>query len=118
VTALRDAWTADEDTILAHHYAAGRPVKIIARALGRGRNAVIGRAGRLGLKHAQPFNRNDPLPETPPEPPVAEFEPEMDEDADPPAWRCRVRGCRNTRQPGRDHCAGCITEKRRAAWRQ
>lgn len=38
-----------------------------------------------------------------PEPPSVERPPVVDRDN---AWQCRAAGCRGTRQPGRDYCAG------------
>ena len=108
-------WTAREDRVVAEACAAGRSMASVAHELGRSRNSCIAHAWRRGYRHAQPFNRNDPLPEPPPEPPAAEFEPERDEDAGAPVSQCRAPGCGGCRQPGRDFCAGCITENMRRA---
>jgi len=47
-------WTEGEDQSLRRMYADGVRVVEIARALGRTKNMVIGRANRLGLAHTVP----------------------------------------------------------------
>ncbi len=116
VRKILKAWTVREDRVVAEACAAGRSMASVARELGRSRNSCIAHAWRRGYRHAQPFNRRDPMPPPPPEPPApVEPEPETVDKAALPRWQCRASGCRGTRQPGRDHCAECITEKRRAA---
>ena len=59
----------------------------------------------------------EPTPAPAAAPPADEAEPSLPErglrigvrDRPGQAWRCRTAACRGTRQPGRDHCAECIT---------
>lgn len=43
--------TPESDAIIRRHYRAGVPARVTAAKLGMTRNAVIGRAFRLGLVH-------------------------------------------------------------------
>ena len=101
-------WTGSEKRRLIEEYTAGVPVVRIALALGRTRNSVIGYATRLGLVHGE---GDAPEPDREAPPPPAR----LVEDVNRPRWRCHSAGCRRTRQPGRDHCAECITAARVAA---
>jgi hypothetical protein len=47
-------WTDEEDALIAQHYGT-RSSTDIAKAIGRTRNMVIGRAGRLGLSKPRPI---------------------------------------------------------------
>lgn len=46
-------WTDARDEYLREHYPAGKPAHDIALKLGLNKNQVIGRAGRLGLRHGK-----------------------------------------------------------------
>lgn len=46
-------WTAAEDAVIRDGYASKRPIRDIAADLGVTRNAVIGRANRLGCWHGE-----------------------------------------------------------------
>lgn len=50
----RRTWTVEEDALLRKLHALGRSMQQIGTELGRTRNAVIGRATRLGLKSPPP----------------------------------------------------------------
>ena len=96
-------WTPEEDALLTrmwpHNFAS-----FIAARLGRTRNSVIGRAGRLFLVKAprEPwFSWTGRFPALDRYIAYRAF-------AKPPdSVLCGTIGCRNTRQPGRDHCAEC-----------
>lgn len=50
----------------------------------------------------------EPSPEPAPAPAAARSARPAAE-VEPSPWQCRTHACRGTRQPGRDHCAECIT---------
>ena len=78
----------------------------VGSRIGKSRNAVIGKMGRMFIKQGKPapepiMTGVEPEPEPPPPP-----KPVIVRDSSWPSWRCE---CGGTRQPGRDHCATCIT---------
>lgn len=46
----RRAWTAEQDALIALAAYCGWPSSAAAKALGRGKGAVIGRASRMGVR--------------------------------------------------------------------
>ena len=51
------AWTDENVEILETHWSAGRSAREIAEKLGVTRNAVIGKANRMGLSHSSATTR-------------------------------------------------------------
>jgi hypothetical protein len=93
----------------------GRTASYIEARIGKSRNAVIGKMGRMFIKQGTPPSQpvfagaevyGPPMPPEPPPPP----KPVIVRDASWPSWRCE---CGGTRQPGRDRCATCITRDAR-----
>lgn len=53
-------WTPWDDAVLVRNWTDGYPVRLIAEALGRTENSVIGRAHRMGLPEHPLCNRTLP----------------------------------------------------------
>lgn len=69
------------------------------------RNSVIGVIYRKGLRELPPEKEKPaPVAAVPDEAPRR-----IEADAKRPRFGCATEGCRNTKQPGRSHCAQCIT---------
>ena len=88
-------WHKDQIEILRRLWNRGEPARIIALQLGTTRNAVIGKANRLGLpKH--PTRAEDEDDNV--------YSNNNVEDLYKPKI-CSHSGCNMTAQPGRDYCA-------------
>jgi hypothetical protein len=98
-------WTENQLDMCIELWREGCSASYTGQRIGKSRNAVIGKMGRMFIKQgkaaSEPVLRGvEPEPEPPPPKPVIVRDPSW------PSWRCE---CGGTRQPGRDHCATCIT---------
>ena len=80
------------------------------------RNAIIGVMHRRYLNRPASKVEALALAETPAVeaqrvPTIEEIRREAERPRDKPPFACATATCRNTRQPGREHCASCITAR-------
>lgn len=111
-------WTPERVDLLRARIAEGKSVKEIGREFGKSRNAIIGKAHRMGFYWSDPRST---APATPPPEPVKaapiRIEPVPGKD---PAL-CVMPGCTRTKARQNPHrlCPSCdqkrIAEKRKAA---
>mgnify|MGYP001274816412 CR=1 FL=1 len=89
-------WNEEQISILTKLWHRGEPARIIALQLGTTRNAVIGKANRLGLpSHPSRADENSDQ---------QEYEDNNVEELYTPKI-CSQTFCTMTAQPGRDYCA-------------
>ena len=89
-------WSKEEIDILTKLWNRGEPARIIALQLRTTRNAVIGKANRLGLpKHPSRIQDNDEE--------IYEINSNIEEIYKPKI--CSHSNCSMTAQPGREYCA-------------
>ena len=89
-------WTQEQIYVLTKLWHRGEPARIIALQLGTTRNAVIGKANRLGLP-SHPSRIDDDSD-------THEYQDNNVEELYTPKI-CSENSCNMTAQPGRDYCA-------------
>ena len=89
-------WSKEQIDVLSRLWSRGEPARIIALQLRTTRNAVIGKANRLGLpKHPSRLEDNDEI--------IYEENNNVEELYQPKI--CSHSTCSMTAQPGREYCA-------------
>lgn len=106
-------WTDEAVETLGKMLMADSPFRDIAERIGTSRSSVISKAHRLGWCRGMKSMAVNvvsvrPHRPAPPPPPAPLIEP-LTRAKSRRAPLCDTEGCRHTAQPGRAHCASCIT---------
>ena len=89
-------WSKEQINVLTRLWSRGEPARTIALQLRTTRNAVIGKANRLGLpKHPSRVEENEEI--------IYEEDNNIEELYQPKI--CSHTSCNMTAQPGREYCA-------------
>ena len=99
-------WTEAQTMTCIEAWRGGESSRDIGNRIGKSRNAVIGKMGRLHIEQGKPppapilrgMQEPEPQPEPPPEP--------ID-------YVARICGCGGPVQPGRGLCASCINKRKK-----